>query len=128
MAFVQFRSKVKKTGGLLNKIRKRKKRDFGSDFIPMKLDENKAKEIRTYGGKKKLKLLRANKLNVFDSKTGKGELVRILSVKENPANPNYVRMNIITKGAIVETEKGLAKVVSKPGQEGSLNGILVEKK
>ncbi len=128
MAFIQFRSNVKKTGGLLNKIRKRKKRDFGSDFMQLKLDENKTKKVRTYGGKKKLKLLRANKLNVFDPNTGKGELVKILSVKENSANPNYVRMNIITKGAVVETEKGLAKVVSRPGQEGSLNGILVEKK
>jgi small subunit ribosomal protein S8e len=35
-------------------------------------------------------------------------------------------MNVITKGAIIETEKGLAKVVSRPGQDGVVNAVLIE--
>ena len=41
---------------------------------------------------------------------------------------SYVRRNIITKGAIVKTEAGLVKITSRPGQDGTLNGILVEEK
>ncbi|MDO5821049.1 MAG: 30S ribosomal protein S8e, partial [Methanobrevibacter sp.] len=33
--------------------------------------------------------------------------------------------NIITKGAIVETEIGNAKVTSRPGQDGIINGVLL---
>ena len=52
--------------------------------------------------------------------------VKLLNVIENSANPNYVRRNIITKGAIVETELGHAKVTSRPGQDGVVNGVIVE--
>ena len=47
------------------------------------------------------------------------------NVIENKANPNYVRRNIITKGAIVETSAGKAKVTSRPGQDGVINGVLI---
>ena len=56
---------------------------------------------------------------------GKSQVVDVLGVIENSANPNYVRRNIITKGAIVETPEGNAKVTSRPGQDGVLNGILI---
>ena len=56
---------------------------------------------------------------------GKTQVVDILGVIENTANPNYVRRNIITKGAIVETPEGNAKVTSRPGQDGVINGILI---
>ncbi len=128
MAITQFKSKLKTTGGKYNKLRKKKKKDFGNDFIPIKIDKNKVKEVRTYGGNKKRRILRANKMNLVDTKTGKGEIVKIISVKENTANPHFVRMNIMTKGAVVETEKGLAKIVSRPGQHGIINGVLIEKK
>jgi small subunit ribosomal protein S8e len=48
-------------------------------------------------------------------------------VVENPANPHYVRRNILTKGAIVETEFGKARIISRPGQHGVINGVLVKK-
>lgn len=127
MALSQFRSKRKSTGGLYKDIRKKKKRDFGSDFIPIKIGETSKKIIRGLAGIKKQRLLLVNKANVFDS-TGKAKVVKIISVKENVANPHFVRMGIITKGAIIETEVGLAKVVSRPGQHGVVNAIKVEKK
>jgi small subunit ribosomal protein S8e len=50
----------------------------------------------------------------------------ILDVVRNPANPDYNRRGVITKGTIIRTEKGLAKIVSRPGQYGSLSAILIE--
>ena len=58
-------------------------------------------------------------------KSGKSSASKIIEVVENSANPNYVRQNIITKGSIIETEKGKAKVTSRPGQHGVVNAVLV---
>jgi small subunit ribosomal protein S8e len=127
MALSQFRGRRKSTGGLYKKIRKKKKRDFGSDFIPIKIGEKSKKVIRGLGGNKKQRLLQIDKANVFDS-SGKTQVTKILSVKENSANPHFVRMGIITKGAVIETELGLAKVVSRPGQDGVVNAVKIEKK
>lgn len=44
---------------------------------------------------------------------------------ENPANIHYVRRNIITKGAVVDTSVGKVKITSRPGQSGSLSGVKV---
>jgi small subunit ribosomal protein S8e len=50
----------------------------------------------------------------------------ITNVVENPADPNYARRNIITRGALIETSEGTAKVTSRPGQDGQVNAVLVE--
>ncbi|RLF82243.1 30S ribosomal protein S8e, partial [Thermococci archaeon] len=52
--------------------------------------------------------------------------VKIISVVENPANRQYVRRNIVTKGAIVQTEIGKALVTSRPGQDGIVNAVLLK--
>ncbi|MDD4281670.1 MAG: 30S ribosomal protein S8e, partial [Candidatus Methanofastidiosa archaeon] len=52
--------------------------------------------------------------------------VRLTNVVENPANIHYVRRNVLTKGAVIETEIGKARITSRPGQDGVLNAILVE--
>jgi small subunit ribosomal protein S8e len=44
--------------------------------------------------------------NVTNPKTGETKKVEIKDVVENPANPHYVRRDIITKGAIILTEIG----------------------
>lgn len=126
MAISNKRSNVKPTGGKLNKNRKKKKRDFGTDFITVKIGEEKRKIIKTAGGNSKAKVVEVEKVNVTDPKTGKTKRTKILTVKDNPANPNFVRMNIITKGATVETELGLVKITSKPGQHGIMNGVLIK--
>jgi len=127
MALSQFRSKMKATGGLYHKIRKKKKRDFGSDFIPIRIKEQKIKEIRTFGGNKKLRVVQTNLANVTDPDTKETKKTKIIQVKENPANPFFVRQNVITKGAVIETELGLAKVISRPGQDGIVNAVLIKK-
>ena len=124
----QFRSHRKKTGGLYNKISKKKKAHIGRDFLPMKLGSDKQAKLRTHGGNSKAYLLAATTANVLDPATNTVKKAKIVTVKENPANPHFVRMNIVTKGAIVETELGLAKVTSRPGQHGMINAVLVKSK
>jgi small subunit ribosomal protein S8e len=116
------RSARKPTGGKYKPFRKKKKYERGSDYVPVKLGETRRKVIRVRGGNIKVRLLQTNECVLYPG----GEKVKILGVKENPANPHFVRMNVITKGAIIETEKGLAKVVSRPGQDGVVNAVLIE--
>jgi len=127
MPISQFRSRIKATGGTYHKIRKKKKRDIGSDFIPIKIGPLRVKELRVYSGSKKLRVLQTDIANVTDPSTGKSQKAKIIKVKENPANPFYVIANIITKGAIIDTDLGLAKVVSRPTQHGIVNAVLIKK-
>lgn len=73
-------------------------------------------------------LLSEEQASLADPNTKKVFPSKILSVKENPANPHYVRRNIITKGAIIETEAGLARVTSRPGQDGIIQAVLLKEK
>ena len=47
-------------------------------------------------------------------------------VLENPTNNDYQRRGVITKGALLETSEGKCRVVSRPGQHGAVNAILVK--
>ncbi len=126
MALWQGRSRKKPTGGMLRPIRRKRRYELGREQEFATLGEERMKILRVVGKNTKVRLLRAEWANLFDPKTGKTEKVKILSVKSNPANPHYVTRNIITRGATVETEKGVAKVTSRPGQVGIINAVLVE--
>ena len=52
--------------------------------------------------------------------------VKIIKVLENATNNDYQRRGIISKGAILETDEGKCRVVSRPGQHGTVNAILVK--
>lgn len=86
----------------------------------------KRKKIRVRGGNYKIRLKRALYANVVDPSTNKAKKVRILRVLETPSNPHYTRMNVITKGTIIETELGKARVTSRPGQDGVINAVLIK--
>ncbi|MFH1237043.1 MAG: 30S ribosomal protein S8e [Candidatus Aenigmatarchaeota archaeon] len=123
------RSRRGPTGKLIRRLRKKRKMDRGNEFIMTKLSEKRRVKInRTRGGNTKLNLLMVNEINVADPKTKKIRKLKIITVEKNPANPHYVRMNVITKGAIVKTEIGSVRVTSKPGQHGVVNGVLIEEK
>jgi len=102
--------------------------DRGNDFLQTKIKERRVKINRTRGGGIKLNLLSANEINVADPSTKKIRKAKIITVEKNPANPHYVRMNVITKGAIVKTDIGSVRVTSKPGRDGVVNGVLLEEK
>lgn len=113
------------TGGTYKESRKKRKFEIGRTPILTIIGNRKIKTIKTKGGGRKVKVQVADTVNAYDPKTKKFSKAKIKIVVENPANRNFVRRNIITKGAIVETELGKAKITSKPGQDGTVNGILV---
>ena len=119
-------TKRKRTGGRRKAYRKRRKYEAGRFPVETQLGEPERKLERTKGGGLKVKLVSDQWVNLSDPKTGKTERVRILSVVKNPANVDWDRRGIITRGTIVRTERGLAKIISRPGQNGVLNAIPIE--
>ncbi len=81
---------------------------------------------RTRGNNKKTALKSAETVNVLDPSSKKTTKLAIIRVTKNPANKDYERRGVISKGALVETEAGTAKVISRPGQDGSVNAILIK--
>ncbi len=126
MARFQGRSVRKITGGRYKPFRKKKKYELGREQTETKIGKRRAKIIRVRGGNIKVRLLEAEWANVVDPETNTCKKVKILNVKENKANPHFARRNIITKGAIIETEIGDAIVTSRPGQDGNINALLLK--
>lgn len=126
MAEWHLRSKRSPTGSILKRVRKKKRRDRGLPFLQTKIGERKVKPTTARGTTVKLKLLSEKKANVADPTTKKVVSSPILSVQENSANRHYVRRNVLTKGAIIKTEAGLARVTSRPGQDGVIHAVLVK--
>ena len=120
----QFRSRRKASGGRYKAIRKKKLRELGRDPLYTIIGKKKINFYRKIGGVLKRSLAKAEEANVFDG--SKHNKVKILSVVENKANRHFVRRNVITKGAVIRTEIGDARVVNRPGQEGFINAVLVK--
>lgn len=114
------------TGGRYHKARKKKLYERDSQPRIVKLGQEKNKKIRVRGGHFKTVLLSANMANVVNKKTGKVKRVKITNVLETPNNRFLAKQNIITKGAIIETDAGKAKVTNRPSQEGMVQAVLVE--
>jgi small subunit ribosomal protein S8e len=125
MSIWQGSSRRKTTGGRLKRRRTKKKFELGGEHKESKIGPRKTASTRSKGGGSKVKLTFAEFANVFDKKTGVCKKVKVLSVSESPADPHYVRRNIITKGSIIKTEGGSAKVLSRPGQDGNINAVLI---
>lgn len=108
----------------------RKKRRFEQGSFPAEtiIGELKRKTARGQGGNRKLKVLSDKQVCVTDIKTGKTEKVEITRVIKNPANIDYNRRGVITKGAVIETPLGSARITSRPGQDGVLNAVLIGEK
>jgi len=114
------------TGGRVHLSRKKRRVEIGRAPAETVVGEDRHKIIRTFGGNQKVRTLRANVANVSNPKTGETKKTEIQNVEENKANPNYVRRNLLTKGAVIRTELGKAKIVSRPGQDGVVNAVLIE--
>jgi small subunit ribosomal protein S8e len=118
-------SKRKVTGGRRSASRRR--RAFESDGYAVETikGEDTRAEKRIRGGRVKIIIKRAQYANFLDTASKKSLKVKILKVVKNPASRDYERRGVITEGVIIETDKGLAKVVSRPGQDGVINTIHV---
>jgi small subunit ribosomal protein S8e len=120
--------KRKSSGGRKRSYRGKRKFEKGSFPAETMLGEPKMKVERERGGNTKVKILSDNRACVNDPKSGKTEKVEIVRVVKNLANVDYDRRGVITKGAIIETTKGLARVTSRPGQHGIINAVLTGEK
>lgn len=125
MARSQARSKRKYTGKKYKKFRKKRKRELSRPPIETEIGKEKKKKQRIMGGNHKLKLFSSSSINVTDLKTHTTQKTKILGFGENLATKDFNRRHIITKGAIVKTELGDARITSRPGQDGQLNGVLI---
>jgi small subunit ribosomal protein S8e len=112
------------TGALYHRNRKKRFGDIPSQENKTALGETKRKMVRRKGGHHSPILLKANSANVSDGK--KTMKVTIKNVLETPQNKFLARQNRIMKGAIIETDKGKARITNRPSREGVVNATLLE--
>jgi small subunit ribosomal protein S8e len=124
MVVIQKRSLRKPSGGRNKSTLTKRKHMVGRKPSLTTIGAARLRERRTKGGSRKSGLLSADKVNLYDPKTKKHAVVRIITVKDNAANRNFVRRNIMNRGTVIETEKGLAVITSRPGQEKTINAVL----
>lgn len=119
------RSTRKRTGGRRRPVRKKRKHELGREPTETRVGEPRLKTVDVRGGDEKVRAIQTDVANVADG----DEVLRatIEDVVRNEADPNYARRNIITKGAILDTDEGRARVTSRPGQDGQVNAVRVER-
>ena len=112
------------TGGRRGRRTDKKLRFVGGTFTATKVGTTEKKFLRhARGNTAKVKLRTAKSVNVL-TKTGMKK-VAIRTVLETINNRHYARQNILTKGAIIDTELGKVKVTNRVGQDGIVNGRLL---
>jgi small subunit ribosomal protein S8e len=117
----------KPSGGHDPAHQKKRRSEIGRDPDPTTVgDGSERVRVRVRGGNEKTRLVSAGTANVVDPDAGEAQQAEIENVVENEANPHYVRRNIITKGAVLETDVGRARVTSRPGQHGTVDAVLVD--
>jgi len=113
------------TGGRRHPLRTRRK--YETDRYPNEpingAQVTITRHVRGNNRKTALKSIDFVNLSTGDAKVKK---TKILKVLENTTNNDYKRRGIITKGAILEIQEGKCRVVSKPGQNGIVNAILLK--
>ncbi|HZD43967.1 MAG TPA: 30S ribosomal protein S8e [Methanomicrobiales archaeon] len=122
----QGRSVRKVTGGRYRPLRAKRRFEIGRAPAETTIGEDRIRKVRVQGGDHKVRALRMEYASVSNPATGETKRARIETVVENNANPNYVRRNMLTKGAIIKTELGNARIVSRPSHDGVVNAVLVE--
>jgi small subunit ribosomal protein S8e len=120
--------KKKRSGGRKRINRVKRKFEQGAFPAETTLGEPKRRCHRGYGGNIKIKVLNDKFASVTAPKSGKTQKTEILRVVRNPANVDYNRRGVITKGAEIETALGLAKVTTRPGNAGVIGAVLTSGK
>jgi small subunit ribosomal protein S8e len=119
--------KRKPSGGKKRAYRMKRRFERGAFPTETLMGEPKRKISRRRGGNIKVRVVREKNACVTNPETGKTEKTEIKRVVRNPANVDYNRRGVITKGTIIETSLGTAKVTSRPGQDGLINAVLIKK-
>jgi len=119
-------AKRKVTGGRIIPYRARRLCEKDGFAVEPTVGAEEIWSIRVRGGGFKFRLRRSEFANVVDESTGKSVRAKILGVVSNPASRDYARRRVITRGAIIETEIGEAKVTSRPSQHAVVNALLIK--
>ncbi len=125
MALSQASPKRKQTGARYKDSRKKKQFELGREPSFTKLGKIRVQVLRVMGDNRKLRMLSADTANLFDPKTKLFKQVKIKTITDNPANRHFIRRNIMTKGSVIDTEVGKARITSRPGQDGIVNAVLI---
>ena len=120
----QGRSTRKRTGGRLKHASNKKRHQLGREPAETTVGETRLQYIDSRGTEQKVRALSTDVAQV--AADGEVSEAEIENVVDNPANVNYARRNIITKGAVIETSAGRARVTSRPGQTGPVNAVLLD--
>ena len=118
-------SRRKPTGGRRVQARSKRSTEISSEKQFALIGDVKRKIYRKTGGNTLVRVLSADKVSVNDPKTGKTKVATMKTVVESPSDPNYVRRNILTKSAVVDTDMGQVRITSRPGHDGVINGVLL---
>lgn len=121
----QHRSRRKESGARYKDYRDKRKFEMAGEPALTKLGKRRLRVKRVMGKNEKQSLLKIDIVNVFDPKEKKYYQAKIKTILENPADAHFVRRNIMTKGTIIDTDRGKAKVTNRPGQEGTVNAVLI---
>ena len=114
----------KVTGGRRHPLRSRRKYEIDRFPNEALIGEQITITRKVRGKNVKTAIKTIDSVNLaIDSKIKR---VKIIKVLENSTNNDYQRRGIISKGAILETEEGKCRVISRPGQHGTVNAILVK--
>ena len=117
-------STSKITGGRRRPLRSRKKHETNRYPNEALVGEQITITRKVRGKNVKTAIKTIDTVNlVIDSKAKK---VKIIKVLENATNNDYQRRGIISKGAILETAEGKCRVMSRPGQHGIVNAVLIK--
>lgn len=115
---------MKGTGGKRGRQSDKKLRFVGGIFTATKVGAKDVRRLKNARGSSvKIKLKTVHFANVLTPQGMKKAAVR--TVLETPDNRHHARQNIITKGAIIDTELGKVKVTNRVGQDGVVNGKLL---
>ena len=122
-------SRRKSSGGRLkrpSRYRGKRRTEIASEKQHSLIGKPNRKVYRKRSGLQTVRILADEVINVNDPSTGETKRATLESVLENPADANYVRRNIMTKGAVVKTDLGSVRITSRPGRAGVLNGVLLD--
>lgn len=111
------------TGGRKGRAKDKNLAHIGGSFTSTKVaDKDSRMKVRKRGGNTGLKLKKAVTISVV-TKEGvkKAKVLRVLESH----NSEFIRTNIITKNAVVETDLGKVRVTNRVGQDGVVNGVLI---
>jgi small subunit ribosomal protein S8e len=119
------RSRRTNTGARLKHFKGKRKRELGRTATETVMGETKRLDIDGLGNTRKRPILRAQLVNVTDPEKNETYRAELEDVEENSANLDYQRRKVITRGTIIKTSKGNARVTSRPSQDGIINAVLI---